>query len=248
MVLRKVRWMTACLLALVAIGAAPSRSNADVQILVQELDASGNVLASQSTPFSGSGVTPTFNGVFFTGFGSVTTNSGSPSSVASLVPAFNGQLTSAFDVTQGHMLRLTVTDNNFKPNGPAGSLKVEVAGTTGFATGSESVVEETRIFDPATNTTIALYPMLASPDGTKVTDTVPVSGLTMPYAIQQTLTISFNGEIPANATFGSTGGASLTSNAVPAPGGLVLALIGLPLLGARRALRRWGAAATATAA
>lgn len=241
MVLRNLRWLVAGVAAVIGLCASPARSSADVTILVEELNGS-SVVASQSTTIASASVlptnvTPTFTGQFFTGSAVVSTNSGSSSLVASLVPSFNGQLTSSFDVTQNHTLRITVTDTSFIPQGPAGSLKVEVSGSTGFANGTQSIDEKTRIFDPATNQTITLIDSLQSADGTKQTNTSNVSGLPSPYAIQQTLTLSYSGDIPANATFGATGGASITTNAVPAPSGLLLGLIALPLVGLRRALR-----------
>jgi hypothetical protein len=240
MVLRNLRWMAACLVALAAIGLSPARSNAEVTILAEELNASGTVVAMQLTPLSGSGAA-NFSGIFFSGLVSVSTNSGFASPTASLTPAFSGLLTSAFNVMQDHKLRITVTDTNFLSNGPLGLLKVETQGTTGFASGSLSIVEETRLYDPTTNTTIAFVANLISPDGSKVTDSVTVSDLTNPFAIQQTITVSFAGEIPTNATFGASGGASVSSQPVPAPGGLLLALVGLPLIGLRRALRKTSA-------
>lgn len=238
MILRKVRRLAACLAALAVIGLAPARSSADVTILVQELDSGGNVVASNSGTFAGSSAL-SFNGQYFTGFALVSTNSGTTSPVASLTPSFNGQLTSAFDVSENHTLKITVTDNGFVPNGPVGNLTVEVSGSNGFATGTGAVEADTRLFDPVTNTTIASRPDLFSPDGTKATDeNIAVNGLTNPYAIQQVLTLSFSGNIPANGTFAATGGADLSSQPVPAPGGLALALIGLPLLGLRRVLRK----------
>ncbi|HEY1188802.1 MAG TPA: hypothetical protein VGE74_14200, partial [Gemmata sp.] len=86
--------------------------------------------------------------------------------------------------------------------------------------------------------TIAGPVNLSTPDGTKVIGQNDVMGLVSPFAIQQTILVSFSGNIPANATFGATGGASVTSAAVPAPGGLALGLIALPLLGLRRTLRK----------
>jgi hypothetical protein len=242
MVLRNLRWMTAGLVALVVVVLAPARSNAEVTILVEELDSGGGVLATQTTSLGGSGST-NFTGIYFSGLVTLSTNSGLSSPTASLTPSFSGILTSDFDVTQDHKLRITVTDTNFVPNGgPNGTLKVETQGTTGFASGSLSIVEDTRLYDPNTNATIALISGLVSPNGDRVTASTGVSGLTNPFAIQQTITVSFQGDIPTNATFGASGGSSMTSQPVPAPGGLVLALIGLPLLGIRRALRKSGTA------
>lgn len=243
MLLRHARWLVAGIAALAGIGLSPARSNADVTILVEELNASSTVVATSGTQtLSGSG-SITFSGIYFTaGLATVNTNSNTSSSVASLIPGFTAQLSDAFDVTQNHTLRVTVSDNNFHPSGPNGTLKVQVSGSTGFAAGTESIVEDTRVYNPATNGTILLVPNLISSDGTLQQKIVGTQGLTSPYAIEQTLTISFSGAIPANATFGSTGGASLASSAVPAPGGLALALVGLPLIGLRRALRQRAAA------
>lgn len=241
MLLRNLRWMAACLVALATIGLAPARSNAEITILVEELNASGTSILSQTTPLGGSGAA-VFNGSFFSGLVTLSTNSAFASPTASLTPSFSGLLTPAFDVTQDHKLRITVTDTNFIPKGPNGTLKVETQGTTGFASGSLSIVEDTRLYNPATNGNVALMPNLISPDGTKVVSSVDVQSLVSPFAIQQTITVSFNGAIPANATFGASGGSSVSSSPVPAPGGLALALVGLPLIGLRRALRKWGAA------
>lgn len=240
MVLRNLRWMTAGLVALAAIGFAPARSSAEVTILVEELDSSGGTVASQLTTLGGSGVT-TFTGSHFTGLVTVSTNSGSASSVASLTPAFSGQLTSAFDVTAGHTLKITVTDNNFVPNGLEGTLKAQTSGSTGFAEGTLDVEGSTMIFDPSAPGTPLVGPLSQTATGGMLQEnTVGVAGLTNPFAIQQSLEVSFRGNVTPNGTFGATGGASVTSsnNAVPAPGGLALALIGLPLIGLRRALRK----------
>jgi hypothetical protein len=74
-----------------------------------------------------------------------------------------------------------------------------------------------------------------------------VSNLPPSYAIQQTITIQITrtGQLATGATFGGSGGVSIDpmTNAVPAPGGLVLAVIALPLIGLRRALRKRGEAA-----
>lgn len=262
MFLRQLRWITAGLAVVAAVCASPAQSKADVQILVEELNGSNVVIASQYTTLTGSG-TASFTGNYFTGLVTVSSNSASASTTASLTPSFSGQLTSAFDVTQDHKLRITVTDDTFVPNGPTGTLRVETSGSTGFASGMESVSSETRIYNPALANTSPINPPPASgqipatntslladgrtiagpvdlytPDGTKVIGQSAVTGLVSPFAIQQTILVSFSGEIPANATFGATGGASVTSNAVPAPGGLVLALTALPLIGLRRTLRK----------
>ncbi len=264
MFLRQLRWIAAGVAIVAAVCASPAQSKADIQILVEELDGSNVPFAAtrQFTTSAGSGAT-SFNGTYFTGLVTVSSNSSTPgASVASLTPSFSGQLTSAFNVAQDYKLRITVTDDGFTPNGPNGTLRVQTSGSTGFASGTESVASETRIYNPnagsqvpATSTTqlangatVAGPVSLFTPNGTLVTNGagLPVAGLSSPYAIQQTIIVSFSGNIPANATFGATGGASVTSDtppaAVPAPGGLALALIALPLLGLRRTLRKRAAA------
>jgi len=245
MFLRNSRWLVASLATIAAICLAPARSNAEITILVEELNASGTVVATSGPQtLSGLGGTVNFNGIYFSGMATISTNSNTPANglpgfTASLTPSFNGVLGQAFDVTQDHKLRITATDTGFQPNGPLGQLKVQVAGSTGLHGGTESIVEDTSIYNPATNASILLVPNLTTPDGTLQQSIVDASGLTNPYAIQQTLTISFSDSPSANATFASTGGASLTTAApVPAPAGLALALIGLPLIGLRRALRK----------
>lgn len=270
MFLRHLRASLAGFAAVAAVCAGPAAAKADVQILIEELNGSGTVIASQFSTFANPGTgtvfSPVFTGSYFTGQVNVTSNSNTTSSVASLTPAFSGRLTSAFDVSQDHKLRVTVTDDAFTPLGPTGTLRVQTSGSNGFASGTESVASETRIYNPgaansspinpppapgqvpaSSNTlladgqTIAGPISLFTPDGTLVTGQSGVTGLSSPFAIQQTILVSFSGTIPQEPTFGATGGASVTSNpaaAVPAPGGLALALAALPLIGLRRTLRR----------
>lgn len=252
MFLRKFRWIVASLAVVAAVVASPAQSKADVQILIEELGAGGSVVNSQYATMSGSGIT-TFNGTAFTNvLVTVSSNSATGSPIASLTPSFSGQLTNAFNVATSQ-LRITVTDDGFMPTGDLGSLRVETSGSTGFASGTEAVSSTTRIYNPLAGTTvpasstsqlangqtIAGPVALSTPNGTKVIGESDVTGLVSPFAIQQTLLVSFSGSIPAGATFGATGGASVTSAAaVPAPGGLVLACLALPLFGVRRVLRK----------
>ena len=251
MFLRQLRWIVASVAVVAAFVASPAQSKADVQILIEEIGTGG--VTPQYTTLSGSGVAM-FNGTFFSGLVTVSSNSATGSPIASLTPSFSGQLTSAFTGTE--QLRITVTDDGFTPAGDFGVLRVETSGSTGFASGAESVASTTRIYDPtlgatvpassttqtANGQTIAGPVDLFTPDGNRVTGQNDVTGLVSPFAIQQTIVVSFSGNIPTNATFGATGGASVTSNvspsAVPAPGGLLLGLAALPLLGLRRTLRK----------
>jgi len=266
MILHQLRWMAAGLAAVAVVFAAPSRSNADVQILVEELDAGGGTVASKLVSSPNGPLAVSFAGVYFTGIATLSTNSDSGSSTASLTPAFTaGRLTPAFDVTQDHKLRITVTDDKFMTSTNGGTLKSAAGASNGFADGIEKVETFALLFDskqmtvPASSQTqLATGPILASvgtnpPTDPPATVTQPgpdradevkkeVVGIPSPFAIQQVILVSFSGPIPPAATFGATGGASLESSAVPAPGGLALALIALPLLGLRRSLRKTAAA------
>lgn len=246
MLLRKFRRLAAALAVVAAVAASPATSRADVQILVEELN-NGAVVGSTSATLGGSGTT-TYNGTAFTNvLVTVSTNSATPSQVASLTPSFSGQLTSQFNPAVS-TLRVTVSDNGFTANGPTGTFRVQTSGSNGFAEGTQAVASTTRIFNTGSSGTVAGPVNLSTPNGTLVTngDGLAVSGLPNPYGIQQTITVSYTGPVTANATFGATGGASMTSDAppppppsaVPAPGGLVLALVALPLVGLRRTLRK----------
>jgi hypothetical protein len=246
MVVRNLRWMAACLVALAVIGLAPARSNAEITILIQELNVSGGLVASQSTPFTAPPGTPVFTGEYFAVMSaSLSTNSTSLTSpVASFTPNFSAILLPAFQVGEDHKLRITFTDNNFTPAGTAGRLEVELSGSGGLGQiGELTIVEDTTIFNPADGSVISLRPNLISQNGAFIEDTIDVSNLSNKYGIQQVLTLSFSGAQldGSEVTFGATGGAFLRSSPVPAPGGLALALIGLPLIGLRRALRKTAA-------
>jgi hypothetical protein len=69
-----------------------------------------------------------------------------------------------------------------------------------------------------------------------------IANLPTPYSILQTIFVYVQptSNINVASTFGGTASTDVITDAVPvpAPGGLALALIGLPLLGLRRAIRR----------
>lgn len=242
MILRQLRWVAAGLAVVAAVCASPALAKADVVYLIEELDKDGFVVAS-----SGPGSNPAFTGQYFSGSANASSNSNTTSAIASFTPGFKGQLTTNFKVADNRKLRITATDNAFNPSGTSGKLSVEVSGSGGLRNGGLSIVENTRLFDPATGATIASRPNLFSSTGDRVTDQdIAVTGLTTPYGIEQVLLLSFSGNPGQNATFGANGGADLSYDtppqAVPAPAGLVLALIGLPLIGLRRTLRKRAAA------
>jgi hypothetical protein len=265
MLLRKLRWAVACLASVVALCASPARSSADVQILVEELNASATVVGSSSFSVGQPSGSTTFfqnfsystNGGFFTLSGETGTNSQLGTRNASLSTSFTGGFTSAFDATQGHTLRITVTDDNYTGHSNLNSLLNSAGVALGFAGGTITVDSFSRVYNPSDSTAtpasstsqLAGGPTVGSVTPT-ASDSLPtgnsnnrvtqsnVSGLPSTYAIQQVILISFDqtGTIDPDSTF--TGSAGARIDPVPAPGGLALALIGLPLIGLRRAFRK----------
>ncbi len=261
MFLRQLRWLVAGLAVVAAVCAFPTQSKADVQILVEELNTGGTVVASQFTsgaPNLFGNVDYTFQGSHFALSGSVATTSGVASSpIASLTPSFSGITTSAFNGT--NTLRITVTDNAYTQNVLSGTLTNSAGASNGLTAGSVQVDTLSRIYagpgSPSTNQTLLLAdgPTLFGPTDMASTSApsnptldnqteLAIGSLPSPFAIQQVLIVTFN-DAPTGqqATFGGSGGASvlpLTTAVVPAPGGLVLALIALPLIGLRRTLRK----------
>lgn len=272
MLLRNLRWMVAGLAAVVAVCSSPGRSSAEVQILVEELNASAQVVGSSSYSVgSPSGISTFFqtfsysspNG-FFTLSGSTGTNSQLNTLNASLSSSFTGGFTPSFDPTQGHTLRITVTDDKYSGNGNPTTLLNSAGASLGFAGGTIQVDSFSRIYDPtdpgaipaSSTSALANGPTVGSPTPTAI-DTLPVgdpnlritqsniSGLPTTYAIQQVINISFiqSGTIDTNSTWAGSAGARIDPTlAVPAPGGLALALVGLPLIGLRRVIRKRAAA------
>jgi hypothetical protein len=260
MVLRNLRWMGAGLATVVALCASPARSSADVQVLVEELNATSQIVSSHfttGTPSSAGTVSFSFSLASYTGGGFVTTTSvlgGTPS----LTPSFSGVFTNA-GTAAADTLRITVTDDGFTAAGVSGVLQNQAATSNGISGGGEQVNTFSQIFTvplstPASSTTsvatgtpvvgptaVASASSPANPSLNPLTSE-NVSGLPSNFAIQQTLVVSFNQNAGSSlsGTFGGSGGAFITVNpaAVPAPGGLALALVGLPLLGLRRALRK----------
>jgi hypothetical protein len=209
--------------------------------------------ATFSTPFSYSSATG-----HFTLDGSLRTNSHLGTTNASLTTSFTAGFTNNFVAAAGHTLRITVTDDGFSSTGASATFTNTAGASSGFAGGTVQVNSFSRLLDsglmtvPASSTTaLAAGPTLAGPTDT-ASDAVPnnpalddtttanVSGLPNPFAIQQVINVSITatGTIDPSSTFGGTAGARVEPNQpVPAPAGLALALIGLPLIGLRRALR-----------
>ncbi|MDB5308756.1 MAG: hypothetical protein JWO38_2958 [Gemmataceae bacterium] len=256
MVLRNLRWLSASVLAAVAMLSAPARSEAGTQILIEEVDNLGNPVPGSAQYFSGTSATfATTNFLNITV--TATANSGAVSSLTTTVSAVPA---TTFDAT--HSLEVIVTNDSFTTPNVGGTALVQnnAAASSGIGGGQNILTNATQLFNlplsPDTTSTSALATGTALGSATGVaTDTRPgggasqttmsnISNLPSAFAIQQTIFVRANPTDPAGISTGSTLGGSassivITSPApVPAPAGLALALAAVPVLGLRRALRR----------
>jgi len=256
MVLRKMRWLSAAVLAAVALLSAPSRSAADTLVLIQELDSSSHVVAGTSATFtlatlpsSSNPYSPT--GGSFAGISvSVTSTSGVSSDINSLTTQVAAKPSGSFD--SGHQLQVVVTDDGFLNSHAGGTATVDnnAGASSGISGGVNNISGTTAIQSGTLATTLTgLGTSPAATDvrpGTSSTNdtTANITNLPGLFAITQTITIraaeNSPGSVSANSTFGGTLSTTLVSSAaaVPAPAGLVLALAAVPALGFRRFLRR----------
>jgi hypothetical protein len=260
--LKKTRWLAAGALAVVATFAAPSRSAASVTILIQEIDAAGNVLP-------GAGNSQLFNSaaavnVATTNFGQISvtaaSNSATSSPTASVSTAFSFLNTSAISASDlnGLSLRITVTDTfDRPPGGLAGSINSSIGAANG-STGFKGVLDVSNQTDAlstgGTSLTTGSTPPIAtaqSPSGTgSGAQFLNVGSLPQDFQIQQVITVklSANGaDVPSNQAFSGSVASGTDQpqsppGPVPAPGGLLLALAAIPALGLRRVLRKRAAA------
>jgi hypothetical protein len=251
MFLRKPRCLAVGVLALGAVFAGPSRSDAGTEILIQELNSSGVAVGPQQI-FNGltsvNSSTPDFSSVQVIV---------SPSSlIGSLTTSVNATLATNFSGTNYFQLQITVVSDGFTniyPGGTANVTNSAGASTTfqdglGNTLGNNVVMNQTQLLTGINGASLGVPTPIAtdilpvpSPAPTRITNN-SVSGLPASYAIEQTITLTAqptNGDtIAAGSTMGDTGGSSVTTVAVPAPGGLLLSLIALPLMSLRRTLRR----------
>lgn len=228
----------AALIASLGVCAAPSRSQADTTIQVVEgtiTVSGGNTIFTPTgtatavnigTLAPPGGSIPLITTTDFSIFGTIGLNVVGNS--ISLSTALN--LSTTATGTQG--LEIIVTDPDLTQTnaGAPATFTNDASGT--FAGGSIAV---------AGSTTIAGATTAQSGSQSNVTSG-NVSNLPSPFTITQTLMI--NVTPPATGAGSFTSGISTVVNtnsvpsAVPAPGGLALALVGLPLIGLRRILRR----------
>lgn len=246
-------------LAAVATLFSPARSEAGIQVLVEELNASGTIVGTPQF-FTG---TPSGSIVFSQSF----TYSGTQLSIVSggaltnshlgILPA---SLSSNFGVAvlvdnPTNSLRITVTDDGYSVTSPGGgvlrnSASVSIATDAAAQVDSFSRMLAVPLLPPASSgTQLADGATIGGPTdvatdvrpdtlGPSPITTANVSNIPNQFALQQTILVSIpvGFSTPAGTSFNGTAG--VTATAVPAPPALALALIGLPLIGARRAFRK----------
>lgn len=257
MVLRTLRRFTACVAAVAAMALLPSVSRADTQILVEEIDASGNAIAGTRQIFGG---TTNVVGLSLTNFTNVSINANPNSgAISSLTTTVNATpISSGFDPSIG--LRVVVTSDGFStPNtGGVATVTNNASASSAIGGGQNQLTSDTQLLTnplstaPSSTSAMATGTALGAATGV-ATDVRPNGGVSQQtdasvtdfpasFAIQQTITArAINvgaGGVASGSTLGGSASSTVVTTAVPAPAGAVLALIGLPLLGLRRALRK----------
>jgi hypothetical protein len=244
--------------------AAPSLSRADITITVYEVDSGGNQVGAALGTFTSlpgqnnftiSGVnTDIFN---ISSLNSTLTGNGT---FGSLSTSFTLTISDNFNQAAGNGLQFVITatgaSNSF-PGQPA-SFTNNAGASSGIAgTGGQNNIAGINSVTAVTTVEGSSSPPSNSQVGdtgssTTGTTNGNVANLPNPYSILQTINVY---AIPVNdgavisfgATFAGTASSTVTANsaAIPAPGGLILALAAIPVLGARRYLRRKAETATA---
>jgi hypothetical protein len=258
------KWVLAGVAAVASMFASPARSEAGIQVLVEELNASGTVVGTSSF-FNG---TPAGAVVFSQPF----TYSGSQLSIVSggaltnsHLGAAPASLSSNFGIAvlvnnPTNSLRITVTDDGYNVPSPGDGLlrnsaSVSIATNAAAQVDSFSRMMSVPLTTPASSgtaladgTTIGGPTDVATdvrPDtiGSSPITTANVSNIPTQFALQQVILVSIPDgfDTPANTSFNGTAGVTalpVSAVPVPAPPALALALLALPLVGARRALRK----------
>jgi hypothetical protein len=251
MLLRHAR----ALLAGLAVCFAPSLARADTQILVEEVDSHGNVIAGTAQYFASStNITTSLSN-----FASVTitanSNSGAVSSLTSTVNAT--PIATGFDSSIA--LRVIVTSDGFHTPFAGGNALVSnnASASSAISGGQNMLTNSTQLLNdplsPSTSSTNSLAtgaPLGAATGaasdvrpggGVSPTTTSTVQNFPPDFAIQQEIDVQAinvgSGGIASGSTLGGSASSLVVSAPVPAPGGLALALVAVPLFGLRRALR-----------
>jgi len=252
MLLRNIRLLAASVFAAAAIVATPSRSDAAIEVLIQEIGPGGTTTLLSTTAAPGGQVT-TSSASFSTinlQFGNVVNNFAASFSTSYTITTANN-----LDISAAPQLAITVKDTGPSGNGIpalAGSLADlgnSVSVTNGILTssgfGTHTLSSTTSLLDFDTQTTqastgpdAASATNVGSGNGSTVTG---ISNLSEAYIIQQMFNVNLSGTGTASAsTF--TGGVSSTlvvsQAAIPAPPAILLAAMALPAFGLRRVLRR----------
>lgn len=255
MLLRKLRWAVAGVIAAVVLAAAPHRAHA-ASVSIQEVDANGNAVGAASVATQ---VAPGIFTASSTSFSSITLtieqNAGSNPGIAptaSMSTTYN--IKTANGVNLGSMpgLAISVSQDGFLQGGGFGGIVTNTVGASsgiglgGGVLGVNKVGAITQLMNgmavvPGSTT----GPSIAENPGTSTGGTVASpSSLPMTYSITQLISITAKppvGQTTATAnssTFSGVISSTVDPNPVPAPAGLVLALVALPALGLRRALRK----------
>jgi hypothetical protein len=237
----KIRWLIVSALALGAIFVGPSRSQADITIQIQELNSGGTVVSSLPTidlgPTSaGSYPIPTNSTLSYTVSGTVTL--GVSSNAASLTTTLNLGFTQGF--VAGDTLQIFVNAAGIPNSTPDNSAPFtnSAGASNGLIGGGSVTVASTStiqgvVTDPSSETITISPSGSSSTMGGSITNG-NVSDLPNPYSVLQTISVAVNpSSVNTASTFGGTVSTDVMTNAaaVPAPGGLALALIGIPFVG-----------------
>lgn len=245
MLLRKSRRFLVCLLAVSAVAAVPSRSRADISIQIQEVDSTGAAVgAAQSFATAPGGVflpvttaNPT-SSFLITSISSTVLNSSSSASAQSyLSTTLNLGLEPGYTAGDALMISVQATNvTNPFPGGTAAILEQPSANDASLP-GTVTVTTSSTVDGVSSGNALATATQTGNLGGSSSSPTI--NNLPGTFSIYQTILVSVqpNGTITGNP-FGVGDQSTVTitpAAAVPAPGGLVLCLFGLPLLGLRRA-------------
>jgi hypothetical protein len=242
MFLRTVKWIPALLLAAAAFVATPSRSQAAIEVLIQEIGPGGPVTIYNNT-------VPTNGQVSISSSSYASINLGFQNLSFGTTSSFSTQIgvtpVAGLDLSTAPMLSIIAQDTG--PNGTgllgvqgaSASLINAVSVTVGGGTGIETITGTTRVVDFPSNSFIGESGsnQATSPFGSDGSIT-PISNLASAYSLIQSFTVSFSGQgdLGANSATISSG---LTSvQPVPAPPAVLLGALALPIFGMRRYLKR----------
>ena len=244
--------------AAIAIASAivmPSISKADITIQVVEIDASGNPISGSapgqaSAPLNfttstgtslstGASSTPNYSII------GISTGLSTFGNFNSISTTLNLGVTN-FSSTDG--LQITVSYSNLPNSTPGTNAPFTNQPSDTNQTSSASnftITSTTSVSDPTTNTLLATSGTSSatatnSNSGSGATTTGSAS-LTNPYSLTQTITAYLtptSGSVNGVVTGGVVTLVEPSANAVPAPGGLALALVAFPVLGLWRSVRR----------